>query len=755
VVDAQTVRLHGIIEDSLSRDKLYGATITLKRPSGKSFGASSNRYGFYALKTATDTYTISVSYVGYKTKVFLIEILSDTILNLYLSPVINQLQEVTVQSQNQLADPIMGYYHIPLTIVKQAPALLGESDAMKIIQSLPGVQSGTEGTAGLHVRGGSPDQNLILLDGMPVYNAFHLFGFYSVFNTDALHSVDFYKSSIPARYGGRLSSVIDIAMKEGSLTKPHHSFSLSPIAGSLLAEGPIKKGVASYILSARRTWSDLITGLFFKATGPTSVGYNFDDINAKINVQQSSRSHLYFSIYRGRDRFNSVFRDGNNLSRFQFNWGNYTSTIRYTKVYGKQIFGSFQAGYVGYSFQINNQYRGDKVDYFSRTASRISDMTIKSDFNWTPIDQHQLRFGSIVTRHRFEPDIRQYKGDSLRVEKTSSTAINSTEIGVYIEDEWSVSKKITANIGYHQSANLTQNRWYVNPQPRLSISYLLNENRSIKASYNYLAQYLHLLTNASLGLPTDLWVPTTSSIAPQLADQLSIGYYQRSTNGKFYFSLEGYYKRMQNVLEYKEGATFLNDQDSQWYERVVTGQGRSYGLEVYLQKTSGKLTGWLSYTLSKNERLFSELNQSNWFPYKYDRRHNINVLTTYNVSKNRQLTANFVFTSGNPATIATSIYQGISPPALTSNLLNYEFYSYYQGLEDISQRNNFRLPAYHRLDVSYKFTKVKRKGTRSWLLSCYNIYNRKNPFFVFYQNGTLKQFTLFTIIPAFAYHYDF
>jgi hypothetical protein len=754
--NAQVVFLNGIITDSLSQEKLSSANIKIQQELENGTGISSNQYGYYGYKTTVGTHKFIVSHVGYNTKIVSVEIKKDTTIDFQLTSVVKQLKEVEVKSENQYYNPRTESYQIPLSLIRQAPALLGESDALKIIQTLPGVQAGAEGTAGLNVRGGSPDQNLVLLDGLPVYNVFHLFGFYSVFNTSALKSVDFFKSNIPARYGGRLSSVIDITMKEGNMVQPKYSFNLSPIAGNFSAEGPIKKGKISYIVSARRTWVDLLTNIFFKSTGQTLTGYNFDDINAKINFKISSGSHLYISSYRGRDRFNSIFKEGDDFSRFQFNWGNYTSTIRYTKIFSNKLFGTFQIGHLNYVFNINNQYKNQYVNYYNRVASKISDLTIKSDFDLIPSNNHRIRFGTIITKHKFEPNIRQYRGDNLIIDtdNSSSEIINSFEGGMYAEDEWKLSNHLTANLGIHQSMNLSQRRWYVNPQPRASIIYAYKENNSLKLSYNYLAQYLHLLTNTSLGLPTDLWVPVTNLIPPQVGQQVSFGY-NKAISNSLKFSLEGYYKLMNNVLEYKEGSTFLNDYNSRWYDRVVVGKGRSYGLETFIQKTSGKWTGWLSYTLSKTERRFLELNSGDWFDYKYDRRHNLNTIITYELSPRRQITGNFVFTSGNPATIATSVYQGISPPNLLDNYLNPEFYSYHRNLEDLSQRNNFRLPSYHRFDLSFKTTKYKKNGTRSWVFSCYNVYNRKNSFFVFYQNGNLKQFTLFTIIPAVNYHYEF
>ena len=546
-----------------------------------------------------------------------------------------------------------------------------------------------------------------------------------------------------------------MTMKEGNADKAHYSVGLSPIAGNLLAQGPLKKGVASYLISARRTWLDLISRAFFNLAGQTAVGYHFDDINAKINYKFSPRRHLYASLYRGQDRFNSRFKDGTDLSRFSFNWGNYTATLRYTQAFSPQLFGAIQVGYSQYKYALDNEYRSPRVDYFSRTASQIADLTAKADFDWTPLAGHQLRLGGVLTRHQFIPTIQQSRGVASSPEPEATSRLHALEMGVYLEDDWTINSRLKAQMGVHLAAYRVQQRWYVNPQPRMNLRYALTPRHTLQVAYNDLAQYLHLLTNAGLGLPTDLWVSATAAIPPQRAQQLSLSYSHAFPGNQYRMTLEAYGKTMHQVLDYREGASLLTDPTRPWYDRVVTGQGRSYGLEAYGEKTAGPWTGWLSYTLAKTERQFSALNQGRWFPYKYDRRHTLNAVARYSLTPRHQLTGHFVVNTGHVATVATSTYQGISPPSFLEDATPYDFYTYAQTLGDLSQRNNFRLPAYHRFDLSYKTTKVKKRGTRSWVFSCYNVYNRKNPFFVYYQQGQLTQFTLFTIIPALAYHYDF
>lgn len=749
----QTITISGFVQDSLSGEKLPGAAVQIDK-----VAVLTNNYGFFSLRISKipSSKSIRVSYLGFRSQSGRLLVNGDTTLTIRLHKQANQLETVTIQGDflNHRIEP--GQYRIPLSVLKQAPALLGETDVLKFLQTLPGVQGGTEGTVGFHVRGGSPDQNLVLLDGMPVYNASHLFGFFSVFNPEAIASADFYKSAIPARFSGRLSSVLDLTMKEGDKQAHHGRFALSPVAGNFLLEGPILRNKLSYMVSGRRTWLDTFTNLMSLINRRSRVGYHFDDLNAKANLVLPHNSHLYASWYRSKDRFQNIFDDGRTKSNFGYNWGNSTLSLRYTRLFSDKLFGSLQAGLVNYQYALNtkSENQGDVVRFDTRSA--IRDILIKSDFDFSPIQAMRVRFGGQLSLRRFSPETRAVSGNVAIDENPSSAPppTASHEISVYMENAWELSEQVSLNLGLVGSINLVLDKTYANLQPRLSLQYALSDRMSIKAAYNTQAQYLHLLTNSSLGLPTDLWVPTNAAIRPQVGQQISLGVY-RSGNRGLSGSIEAYYKTLDNVLDYREGTNLFREQATSWVDRVVVGSGRSYGLETYLKQTIDSWSGWVSYTLSWNQRVFSQINRGNWFPYTYDRRHVLNAVVTKTIRPRQQLTANFQVNTGAVATLPTSQFSLPLPDPGVIGLTQTDFQTYANRLDVLNDRNNFRLPSYHRLDVSYRLDKPKKRGVRTWLLSCYNIYNRKNPFIVYVQNGQLKQFTLFTIIPSATYSYAF
>ena len=748
----QTITMSGFVRDSASQEKLSGAAVQVGTSTQQT-----NGYGFFSLRVpkATTKQTLYVRFLGYQTHRQTLSPSKDTTLIIGLTAQANQLDAVTVQSDLLQREVVPGKYRLPLTVLRQAPALLGEADLLKFMQTLPGVQGGTEGTAGIYVRGGSPDQNLILIDGMPVYNASHLFGFFSVFNPEAIATADFYKGAIPARYSGRLSSVLELSMKEGNKQKRHGRFALSPIAGNLLLEGPMFNNKLSYMISGRRTWIDAFTNLLSLINNRNRLGYHFDDINAKINAELSPKQHLYVSYYRSKDRFQNVFTDSRYKSVYGYDWANSTLSARYTQLFSDKLFAKFQLGLVNYHYALNTRSETAEGDIRFNTRSAIRDILLKTDFDLSAASSVQLQFGTQLSLRRFTPEIRTTQGN-VPVDENAVPAqpAYSHEASAYIDAILTFSEHMSANLGLVQSVNSVQNRTYANLQPRLSLQYGLSDNLSLKAAYNTQVQYLHLLTNSSLGLPTDLWVPTNATVQPQTSQQISLGLYQGAKKGVS-GSIEGYYKWLDNILEYKTGSSLFLTQANDWTDRVLVGAGRSYGLETYLKKTTGDWTGWVSYTLSWNQRLFAGLNQGQWFPYTYDRRHVVSAVVSKTTRPNQQLTANFQFNTGAAATLPTSRFSLPLPDAGINTIYQSSFQNYLMQLDVLNNRNNFRLPAYHRLDVSYRFDKVKQRGTRSWILACYNVYNRNNPFIVYLQNGQLKQFSLFTIIPSATYSYAF
>lgn len=755
----QSPALYGYVQDAQTGEKLIGATVKLM--SGPA-GASTNRYGFFSL-SVSDTDSIVVSYVGYQSERLSTQHIMKGPVTVRLKPDITVLNTVTVKQstgKDTYDEATMGRFTVPLDMVKKGPALLGENDILKTIQLLPGVQSGSEGTVGLNVRGGSPDQNLVLLDGIPLYNLNHLFGFFSVINTDAVAQADFLKGSIPARYGGRLSSVLDITMREGDLQRWKGNVSLSPIAGRLTVEGPIKKDVGSVLISARRTWLDALYWLGGKVAGTSnSSGYGFYDLNAKVNYKLGSKDRLYLSFYTGSDAFSTK----NTLSSANyantFDWGNRTLGLRWNHIYSNRLFGNVTASYTNFRYNLSEEYETGDRFYVNRVRSGIRDLALRTDFDYFATPNHTIKFGGGYANHTFNPEIRQFRASTADTTYAPTPPIMTNEISAYVEDDWTLSRRLRGNVGVHYANQLVDGRTWHSVQPRLSARYLVGKESALKVSYNQMTQFLHLLTNSSVGLPTDLWVPVTNRIPPEQADWWSVGY-SKTLRQDWNISVESYYKRFRNVIDYKEGTTFLNNFNTAWYDRVSIGKGTSYGAEFYAEKTAGRTKGWVSYTLSWTDRQFNDINGGKPFPFKFDRRHNLAIVASHELGKNKTFSANFVYNTGTALTVTGNRYPGAVPGSdlvsqATTNPFAWQSPAFYDNLPDLNERNNFRTPTYHRLDISYRTTKQKRHGQRTWIISCYNVYNRLNPFYLYYDKAQLKQFTLFPAIPSVTYQYAF
>ncbi|MBO0948829.1 TonB-dependent receptor [Fibrella forsythiae] len=755
----RNVIIHGYVQDAHTGEKLIGATI---KAVGATNGITTNKFGFFSLPVST-TDSVQVSYVGYQSQRLTIAYALNKPQIINLQPAVNLLGTLVIRQstgKDTYQEATMGRFIIPLDMVRKAPALLGENDILKTIQLLPGVQAGTEGTVGLNVRGGSPDQNLVLLDGITLYNVNHLFGFFSVINTDAVAQADFLKGSIPARYGGRLSSVLDITMREGNLQRWKGSFDLSPIAGRLTIEGPIKKDVTSILLSARRTWLDALVWAGSRIGGNNNTsGYGFYDLNAKINHKFSEKDRLYLSFYTGQDAFSAKNTVNDAQYSNSFDWGNRTLGLRWNHVYTNRLFGNLTANLTNFSYAINEEYKAKRY-YVNRVSSGIRDVSLRTDFDYFAITTHSVKFGGSYTHHTFSPEIKQFAATTADTTYQPTPPIQTDELTAYAEDDWTISSKLRANIGGHYANQFVNGQVWHSLQPRISARYLLDDESSIKVSYNQMTQFLHLLTNSSVGLPTDLWVPVTDQIPPEKAHWWSVGY-SRTLKNNWNISVEGYYKRLQNVLDYKEGTSFQNNFSIPWYDRVSVGKGTSYGAEFYLEKTAGRTKGWLSYTLSKTDRQFDDINGGRPFPFKFDRRHNLAIVVSHDIRRNKTLSANFVFNTGTALTVAGTRYTGDVPGSdlitkETSNEYTWrDWQSTYINLPDLHERNNFRTLDYHRLDISYRITKQKKHGERSWVFSCYNLYNHLNPFYLYYDKTQLKQFSLFPAIPSITYQYAF
>jgi hypothetical protein len=740
----------GIVKDSLSGEFLIGANVDFN-----GHLLQSNKYGFFKINNQNNQIYLKISFVGYQSIKFNASISKDTLLVFYLKPINNQLDEVSVKSENEnmFHDNNSGTFKLPVSIIKKAPSFLGESDILKTIQTLPGVSSGTEGTVGLNVRGGSAEQNLILLDGIPVYNINHLFGFFSIFNTDAVSNIDFFKGNIPARYSGRASSVLDITMKEGNTKSWTGNVGIGPITSKALIEGPIIKDKMSFLFSYRRTWLDILPRLI-KGGNNTIPTYKFYDLSTKLNYKINSKNSIFLSYYTGIDKYKITTFDDETETSFSFNWGNETLNARLASIINKNLFSNLAIYYTKYNFEVQNQIKSPNNNFINNVSSNILDLGLKWEID-KYLKTSQAKFGVGLVKHEFNPNITQISGSEIAPYFSNNQTENVLEVNGFYEQALNFNN-FKADIGINQINYQVDKKWYPNIEPRLSLNYKLNSHTSLKASYNYLTQFLHLLTNSSLSLPTDLWVPITDKIKPLKSHNYSLGYYKSIKNNSFQLIVEGYYRSMNNLLEYSEGASFLNNPSAKWYEKVSIGKGNSYGLEVFLRKTTGKSKGWLSYTLSWTNRQFNDINRGAIFPFKYDRRHNLNVIFLHDFSKDRQFSANFSLNSGSVITLPTGKFQSIAPPIISTNPNTYQNYTYFfDQINNIPLRNNFRMPIYHRLDLSYRVSKSKKKGQRTWSLNVYNVYSKRNAFFIYYDKGQLKQFTLFPIIPSINYEFSF
>ena len=748
--------INGIVTDSLSGESLIG--VTLKFSSTTQSGSSTNGYGFFSYKLSPGDYTVTVSYIGYRTIIRAVKVDSDRRLNFSLVPD-NSLDEVVITSERRddnVVSAKMGIAKINLNEIRNVPVLFGERDILKTLQLLPGIKSAGEGNSGFYVRGGSTDQNLILLDEAPVYNASHLLGFFSTFNSDAIKDITVYKGGMPAQYGGRLSSVLDIRMNDGNKKEYTAEGGIGLISSRLKIEGPILKDKSSFMVSGRRTYADA----FLALAKDTSIRDNtlyFYDLNAKANFQLDDKNTIYLSGYFGRDEL------GLNET-FGFGWGNATATIRWNHLYSNRLFSNTSLIYSNYNYIIENFIEENNF----KVSSSIRDLNLKQDFQLALTNNHNLRFGLDYIRHTIAPGSITSK-DSSSVNEDTIEKRKGNEIATYISDEWAINDKINIVYGIRGSAFLltgpgtfnTYNKEgrissskihssgelvksYFRVEPRLSASYLLNTYSSIKASYTRNTQNLHLMSNSTAGSPTDLYIMSSNNVKPEIADQSGLGYFRNFNQNKYEFSAEIYFKKMQNQIEYRSGTDLRGNKNVE--ADLLFGEGRAFGIELFMKKRFGKLNGWVGYTLSRTQRRFDDIDKGNWFFAKQDRTHDISVVGIYRASSRWTLSSTFVYNTGNAVTFPSGKYQ-----------LNNQTYFYY------SARNSDRMPDYHRLDLAA--TLEARSGNKlksSWSFGFYNVYNRKNAFSIDFQDDPddktktqAIQTTLFGIIPSVTWNFKF
>lgn len=780
----QNSTLSGSIKDSETGELLIGASVFVEELKQ---GISSNLYGFYSLTIPNGNYTVKVSFVGYREVVKKIEINESQKLNIELVPTDVFIPIVTIEGENEdgnTRDTDMSKVELDVEQLKTLPAFMGEVDILKSIQLLPGVQSSGEGNTGFYVRGGGPDQNLIMLDEAVVYNAAHLFGFFSVFNADAIKNVNLVKGGMPANYGGRLSSVLDISMKDGNAKKFQADGGIGVIASRLTLQGPIQKNKSSFIVSGRRTYISELAQPFIKDDSPVKgSGYYFYDFNAKLNYEISDKDRLYLSGYFGKDVFTYVQAE----SGFTVNipWGNATAALRWNHLFSDKLFLNTTAIYSSYDFQ----FEGRQEDFSFGLYSGIRDWNLKADFSYYPNPKHTIKFGANYTYHTFIPNnVTATQGDT-EFDLGGAVRLYANEGALYFLDDVELTSLLKMNIGFRLSSfqhigpftryikdnndNIIETieytgkkalKTYVRPEPRVTGRLILDENSSFKFGSTLNYQYMHLVSVGGNSLPTDLWIPSTDVIKPQQAIQFNMGYFRNFKNNMFETSVEVYYKDLQNLIEFKDAADPSDGVNDNIDNQVTFGDGYSYGAELFIKKNKGKLTGWIGYTWSKTFRQFDELNNGNKYPAKFDRRHDLSITGAYRLNERWVFGAVFVYATGNSITLPASKY-------------------FVEGelLVEYADRNSYRMAPYHRADISatwygkkYKEFKnietgemeqVPKKFTSNWNFSVFNLYNRKNPYFIYFDNtgnltqGTLDvaaiQVSLFPVLPSVTWNFSF
>lgn len=779
------VTLSGFVSDAENGERLIGATVYAPALGA---GTATNAYGFYSvtLPATADSIVLRISFVGFATQTLRLLPESDVRLDIALAPeaaaVGGEVVVVADRGEEALTSTQMSVASLTPAQVAAIPALLGESDVLKALQLMPGVQSGGEGSSGLYVRGGGPDQNLILLDGAPVYNASHIFGFFSVFNPDALQNVQLTKGGFPARFGGRLSSVVDIRMKDGNLKKYQVDGAVGLIFSKITVQGPILRDRASFIVSGRRTYVDVLARPFLDEDEVGEPVFYFGDLNAKLNYIASSQSRFFLSLYAGEDAFGSdtvdeydgggfVDDSGNFIgtrvretATGKLDWGNRMATLRWNYLASDRLFANVTAIYSSYQFDVGVGFKEEYMERDStvinalRYDSGIRDLALRVDVDYLPRPEHSVKFGAMATHHRFNPGVGSFQEafegsvteeDNRTVFTPDSTKFGALESYIYIEDDWQISPRFQANIGLHASGMVVEGAAYGSVQPRLAARYRVAEDWSAKASFGTMQQYVHLLTNAGIGLPTDLWVAATDRIPPQRAWQAAAGVTHVRGEGLWEITGEAYLKRMTGLIEYREGATFFGT-GGDWQDKVTVGDGWSYGTEVFVQKTRGRTTGWLGYTLSRTERQFADLNDGETFPYRYDRTHDVSLVLARSLGDRWDLSGALVYGTGNAITLATARFSEFET----------RYGGFFQQYDYYGERGSTRMRAYHRADVSLRWQATSRSA---WTLSVYNAYNRKNPYYYYasedYEGGrtrrSYKQVSLFPTIPALTWSFSY
>ena len=776
--DEYSYRVSGFVVDRQSGETLPAANI-YDPQTGK--GTVSNSFGYFSLQLPVGVHRLRASYVGYSGQTAELNLRADTVMNFRLQGtlLLSEIQVEAPRPRDLRYTTPMGSTLIPVQEIRQTPALLGETDLVKNIQMLPGIQGGSEGFSGLYVRGGGPDQNLILLDDVPVYNIGHLLGFFSIFNADAVKHAEVYKGAFPARYGGRLSSVIDIRMFEGNNEKLQGTLNLGLLSSGLSLDGPVKKDVSGFALSFRRTYLDLIAELAQRGNDE-STNYYFFDLNGKYNHRINERHRLYLNFYWGRDKYftnynfqrpddagNNGVGQGTLSDQNDAGWGNLVTGLRWNYLINPKLFANVTGTYSDYRFfigvQRNNRIENNWDSFEQRYMSGIRDYGLKVDFDYYPRNNHLIKFGLGAIRHDFNPGIDVIQEDSSSEGQVETTIgeINLTgwESHFYLEDEWTFREKLRINAGLRTVIFSGGQENYHSIEPRLGLNYRLSTTSSLRAGYTRMSQYIHLVSSSNVALPTDLWLPVTDRIPPQSSVQYNLGLnHYLSKDGMYSLNLDLYYKELDHLLHYKESTGFF-DYSTDWEDKLTSGYGESYGLELLLRKTQGALTGWAGYTLAKTTNTYPQLNKGQAFPARFDRRHDFNLSLSYRFSERTDGGLMWQYGSGTPVTLPVEKYYAPDYPHLQPSG---------QGgfSENATAINGLRMPAFHRLDIGFNFYKQRTRTQRIWSVGLINVYGRQNPFVLYFADNSssdagaatrqLKQLSLFPFpIPYFKYTLKF
>ena len=749
VMAQKKITLSGNVKDIKTGEALVSASVYV---TNEKRGTTTNSYGFYSISVKqADSVGVVISYQGYQPQLTTNSGKADQILDYSLQEKSNSLTEVVVGSSknnNNITKARMSVINIPIKQIKTLPAIAGERDILKIVQLLPGVQSGQEGTTGFYVRGGNTDQNLVQLDEATVYNPNHLFGLFSTFNTNAINSVTLIKGGYPSQYGGRLSSILDITMKEGNKKKFSGEGGIGLVSSNLTLQGPIIKNKSSFIISARRTFIDLITKAVVPAN-KNNTNYYFYDINAKANFELGKKDKLYFSFFKGLD--NAKYAGASSLN-YGINFGNSAGTIRWNHLFNKKLFSNTSFIYNDYHLSLTTT----QDQYYALLYTGIKDVNLKTDFSYFPSSTHSIKAGVNYAYSTLFPSTTSAKiprnGNINKPNLDSIERKYSSLISFYVNDDITVSEKFSASLGIRVPVFIKSDAQYMRYEPRATVKYQLNDATSIKAAYTIMNQFQHLVPSSTASLPTDIWISSSKIVKPQTSQQVAIGLFKNFKDNNFEASIEGYYKTMNNQVLFKEGAQSLQSSDID--TKLTFGKGSSYGVELFIKKNVGKFTGWLSYTLSWTNQQFDSLNFGKQFPFTYDKRHNLSIVGTYDLNKRWTFSCAFVFTSGGAFTLPTGRVSVYGDGSLYDG-------TYY----DYTGRNNYRYRSYHRLDLSaIRHGKAKFFGKQyesELVISIYNVYSRHNPYFIYLTKDPItktisaNEVSLLPIIPSISYNFKF